>query len=94
MTSLTQEIDRLRAENKKLRDALEDMINLPDSYPIDAIRQRARQALKAIYKPVYERRQNTEEWYSLRKGRFTASTFKALFAKLETAAHKKESDND
>ena len=29
MIELTNEIDRLRAENKKLRDALEDMINLP-----------------------------------------------------------------
>lgn len=33
--------------------------------------------------------QNSEEWLSLRAGRFTASTFSDLFAKKETAAYRK-----
>jgi putative phage-type endonuclease len=33
--------------------------------------------------------QNTEEWMELRRGKFTASTFKDLFAKETTAAYQK-----
>lgn len=34
--------------------------------------------------------QNTDEWMDLRKGKFTASSFKNLFAKKDTATYKKE----
>jgi putative phage-type endonuclease len=39
---------------------------------------------------VYNLPQGTQEWLDIRKGKFTASTFKNLFMKSSTATYKKE----
>ena len=37
----------------------------------------------------YDIEQNTPEWLELRKGKFTASTFKDLFSKPTTVSYEK-----